>query len=427
MDAEERKRIIEASKKRREAAQQNPAVQAPAPQSPVSQPVIRATGGAEIRVIDENNPPTEVRTPFRGGVRAHQGAPIPAGPRVMGARVADPASLQPGPRVQGIRQAGQYGAQVVGGGAPASAQPPAAAGIPGSPIPTAANPNLTAQIQAMGSNPSGPGVRVADVGSAAALDVTVIMSQHMRPETLERQYRALSASGVVDPALWCWVNPSGARLNDRLLGRLCRFGANNDVGPWFRWSLVSMVSTQYVLVIDDDCTPGPQWLRIALDRLRQAESEGERLIIAAAGSSFTEDAYGKIEPIGPESLYRVEINVDLGRGAWLMPIDLARAVLAYPLIGSPLATSIHIAAAVQSEGASTIVLPYPHNQRELWGMLELPNQVGSISQQIDREATQGRGPTAQALRQIDYDVYRSAGWEPLCVLEDSAKEEESST
>ncbi len=467
MSPEARQRILDRAANRKA---QNPAVADPAPVVPTGpvtpanaaavakatgKTVAIARGDVSIRVIDADNPPTQVQSQSRGpGVRQRPaGTPVQQGLRTVGARVVSQESQQPGPRVRGARGPGQYGATVRPPEGVAAAPPigqalrtPLSTGVaPQAPLPAqavpgapgvqgaaGASPDLTAQIQAMGAQQQRVGgaagvapVGVAPVAAAQTPVVTVIMSQHQRPATLEVQYRTLAASGVGDGELWCWVNPSGVRLNDGLLGRVVRFSANRDMGPWFRWSLVSCVPTKYTLVIDDDCTPGPQWISHAIQRLERAAAEGDKLVIVAAGVSHSSDHVDDVQLLGPESLHREEIDVDIGRGAWLMSTDLARSVLNFPQVGSLLSTAIHVAAATQNEGAQLVVLPYPHNDRHAWGMQEAPQTEGSMSKRIDNEARQGQGPTAAALRTADYDVFRSVGWEPLCVIAASATTVES--
>jgi hypothetical protein len=277
----------------------------------------------------------------------------------------------------------------------------------------------------MASQNPGPGVHLINpaLAPSAAYSlsgvVTVVMSQHLRPETLERQYRTLRSAGIDEGSMICWVNPAGVRLNDAFLGKIPHVRASTDMGPMMRWSLTSRIPTKYTLIIDDDCLPGPQWPRSAIERLERAEAEGHNVIVAAAGMIFQSDRFDDWVPVGPEATTREEMDVDLGRGAWLMRTDRARLVDQFPQLGSPLATPLHIAATMQHEGVSTIVLPYPHVPRDAWGMLEVPKPLGSMSSYIDRMAGQGQSPGSGELRRGDYEVYRDV-WEPLCVMRAAA-------
>jgi len=447
MNEEDRQRILERA--RRSQAQnpyqptETPAAAEPAP----SARVVRTTGDVQVRIIDENNPPTEVRN-HRGGVTVRPtGGGGGRGPMVLGAKISRPEDRTAGPRQRATRPHGVYGANVVvqqppSQPAPAAtplgqalrtpqARPPATGGSApahGVPVAAAAGTPLQAQMdqfgQAVRAGTVPHGVSVQPVAPAAAVaamptaidNLTVIMSQHARGELLDAQFRALQASGVREQQMLCWINPGGQRLNDALLSqRIPHVKASRDMGPWIRWILVSGVPTKYVLMLDDDCIPGPQWLRSALARIESAEATGEKIAIAAAGTIFQSDSFDSGMPIGPESLRREEMDVDTGRGAWLMHVEHARGVLAFPIVGCPLATQLHVAAALQHSGVAIVVLPFPHEKREMWGMLEPRKAVGSLSARFDMEAKSG-GPTSEQLHAGDYQVYRDIGWEPMCVM-----------
>ncbi len=469
MDAAKRNEILQRAQAHKAQQAANPAPGAPPPAAaPGAAPkarVVRTTGGAEVRVVDPDAPQTQPRV-FNpgGGVTARQAPEGPTSGRApLGARIVNPEV--PSTRVVQDQQDGVLGARIITPGAQVPGQQPAApvptlhqtlrTPLPAPTAPPAAPPQgpppggfqmtdeLSAQVaalgaqqaaQAAGATPGAPIVSGAGAGvpqspvapppapapstvGASVGDVTAILSQHVRPDTLDPQYRALRAAGLEDDRLWVWVTPGGVKLNDGLIGRLRKFATNFDFGPYFRWSLTTCVDTKYVLIIDDDCTPGPQWLQLALQRLEQAEAMGQRIIISAAGKVYQNDAYNDVLHIGSQSLHRDEIVVDVGSGAWLMPTELARAVLAYPQIGSWLATPMHVAAAMQDAEAQIVVLPYIHNQNGSWGMLQAPRAAGSLSQRYDQQAQRSPGtPGAEQLRAADYDTFRHVGgWKPNCV------------
>lgn len=422
MNAEERQKIIDSAVKLKASAVTS--AEQPIPAAPALTPQIRTTGDVSIRIVDENNPPTEVRSSRRQGVVQHVAGPAQTGPRVMGARVVTQEDLTPGTRQRQAAQPGMYGGVI-------QAQPDPLAQTLRTPLPPSAHvgagvsPNLQrsahldSQMQAMGQMPA--------QGVAPGAPVTAIMAQHVRPDTFEKQHRTLMAAGIAESNMRCWVAPAGVALNDGLIGRVPNVRAGNQIapgpsgGPWMRWTLAFSVETKYTLVIDDDCNPGNEWLLLAVQRLEKAEAAGGRLVIAAAGSNLRSDQYDDENHIGLESLHREETVVDLGRGAWLFRTIDAPIVPNYPVIGSYLATPIHVAAATQAAGIATVVLPYTHNKRSVWGMLEAPMTQGSITAGIERDIQQGRGGTTPAgLRAGDYKAYRAAGWEPLCVMEAEA-------
>jgi hypothetical protein len=248
-------------------------------------------------------------------------------------------------------------------------------------------------------------------------DLTIILSQHMRPALLERQIRALQAMTVAPAAMACFVNPvPGVQINDGLLQGIPKLRADRDMGPWWRWILAREAATKYVLMIDDDCIPGPQWLQRAYERIELAEQHGQRFVIAAGGLVYREDDPRSTFPIGPESPQYDEQVVDVGRGAWLMPADLLEAFHAFPRLGSRVLTiPLHLATVLQREKIPTVVLAYPLDNRAVWGLSTPPDPNGSMSQLLDSLAKSGRGQPAEYHRQEAYAMHRAVGWRPLVV------------
>ena len=413
MNEEQRKAIIEQASRRQQQKQVAPPTAAAPESGKASARVVRTTGDVQVRIVDANNPPTEPKRISRGGTRMQQAQAPGRGVVPMGARVVDPVERSQTTRMKTGRPAGVYGANVI---SEPAAKPPLGQALRTPMAPGGVD--MKARIESMGRSAKGGAANISvEMLSHGALDdVTIIMSQHMRPETLAPQYQTLLASGAKDYNLICWINPAKQRLNDGLLQQIRHVKSNRDMGPWMRWTLVSAVPTKYTCVIDDDCLPGPQWLALARDRLEAAEQAGDKLVVAAAGTIYNSDRPDDVLLVGFESLRPEELDVDVGRGAWLMRTDHARAVLNYPFVGCPLATGLHVSAALQHEGVSIVVLPYQHGKRESWGMLEERKEPGSLSFRFDQEASAGQGPTAQQLKHADYDVYRSVGWEPRCVM-----------
>lgn len=249
------------------------------------------------------------------------------------------------------------------------------------------------------------------------VDVTIILSQHRRPGHLDKQIRMIHSSSVAPASIACFVNPvPGVQINDGLLQGIPKLRADRDMGPWWRWILAKEAGTKYVLMLDDDCIFGPQWLQKALERIALAEQHGQQMVIAAGGIVFREDNYKSGYPIGSETHPPEEQVVDIGRGAWLMPQEVLRAFDEFPRLGSQqLTTQLHLAAVLQREQIPMIVLPYPFDNRAVWGMSTPPDPNGSTSQFIDQLAKQGRGYPAEYYREEAYAAYRAAGWKPLVV------------
>ena len=355
----------------------------------------------QIAFGDPNNP--FAVPPEFAGQEAPSGPPV----RVRGARqVSGPGQ---GASVQMTNARPNPGATVqAGGGVAMQGRAPAPTPVPtGAPAPTAGG----AWVGEHGIPRVAP-----SAATRPTVDVTIILSQHRRPMHLEKQIRMIQSSTVAPASMACFVNPvPGVQINDGLLQGIPKLRADRDMGPWWRWILAKEAGTRYVLMLDDDCVFGPQWLQKALERITLAEQNGQAMVIAAGGVVFREDNHKSGFPIGPEAPPPEQV-VDIGRGAWLMPIEVLRAFDEFPRLGSQvLTTALHLAAVLQREQIPTVVLEYPLDNRAAWGMSSAPDPNGSMSQFLDQLSKQGRGYPADYHREEAYAVYRAAGWKPLVV------------
>ncbi len=346
-------------------------------------------------------------------------AALPAGQangvRVRGAQVVEGAQTGASVTMQGAqRQSGVRGARMIETSVAPSAPPPPYSGRIPLPQP-ASMPNTPW----MGQPPSSAEVTAAP---KPIVNLTVILAQRSRPHFLERQRRAIDASTVRPAAIECHINPVGVQLNDRLLQGIPTQRESVDKGPWMRWRMAQETVTKYVLVIDDDCIPGMNWMRAALERLERAESLGEKIVVCAAGLVYVSDDVDDAYPLGPEGPRLTEEVADGGRGAWLLPRDLLSDILDFPrdLFSTPsagrVAVPLLIAAALQENGYRQIVLPYSPAEKSGWGMLDAPTYEGSTSHMIDVQAKAGADYPASWYRQDVYAKLRATGWEPMCVV-----------
>jgi hypothetical protein len=358
---------------------------------------VKGMGGADIKMTQ--GAPQAASVNVRGAVP------------VAGAKTGATVQMQGASRQVGVRGAtlvGQHGqpAPIAGIGPQPARQlapvPNTSKGWSGAAIPTA--------------RPTGP--------AAPTVDLTIMLSQHARPNLIEGQRRALDSSTVQPAALACFINPAGIQLNDRALAGIATVRAAFDMGPWMRWTFATETTTKYVLILDDDCNPGINWIRLAIERLELAEQRGEQIIVACAGTMFQSDTYDDTYPIGPEAPRMDEVVADVGRGGWLMRREMLAPILAYPRLGTTpmtqrLAVPLHVAAALQDAMHSIVVLPFSPAEKSGWGMLEAPKQPdpGSTSAQIDVQAKANADYPSWWYRQDAYNHYRAAGgWEPHVVM-----------
>lgn len=350
-------------------------------------------------------------------------------------RLRNPQNVTPG-TTPGVITVGQ-GRQNTRGAR--NVQPVAGGGRGGNVQPVSGPPNATVrQIQKVqtqsrtgvqaqmsvptpGQQPARPAPRLVPQ-AAPPVDATLVLSYHNRPQLAEQHLRYVFAQSVAPAALMAWINPGDAALPATVttaLENAFTIHPKYDMGPWMRWAVASQAYTEYVIVLDDDCMPGPKWIERAIERLSRGDQHD---VVSAAGEVFSADAWDAIRLVGPQAPPSQEVQADVGTGGWVMRTETARIIAATPRASEMLSTGMHIAACVQAHNGSIIVLSYDHD-RAGWGMLEPQRSEGSMSQIANSDP---EGPNASELRDAIYGEYRAGGWMPLCVaIADSASDVET--
>lgn len=294
--------------------------------------------------------------------------------------------------------------------------------VPAAPAPTVAPAAVVAQgTPAMRTTT--PMTTVARVGTGVVASIetnpesplAIMLSAHARPQRLRQQLKLLGESTMAPFDVACVANPSRFPFDEPALSTIpLVIRMSRDTSGWRRFIEAANSSAPYVAVIDDDCMPGPRWLELAVARLEQLREAGSELcVIAASGFVYQNDDTQSAALVGPESPHNEELEVDIGRGAWVCPTAVLKAFRdMQPL--HPYAWATHMAAVVQMLGGLTIVLPYDQ-RRHGWGMLQPPTRENSLSLLLDIEAREGRGPNSAMMREQAFRCYRERGWKPITV------------
>jgi hypothetical protein len=324
--------------------------------------------------------------------------------------------------------------QQVPGQVPAHMQPQMPQQVPGQ-VPAHMQPQMPQQVpgQPAGARPQLPGSYVPmAVGPTAenqnVASVTVIIATFRRPQYFRYQLQALADQTVRPADLWVWANDSvaGAQLHDNEAeSAYTVIRSKPNLGPWVRFTIAEEVLTKYVLILDDDCVPGPKWLEAAILRLEQLETQGETAVICAEGRMFGGDNPEQFIHLGPTTVPLVdEAFVDEGLKGWLIPRALFDAIRAVPRSPSPVGWGFHIGAALQQAGFYQIVLPYTEEGKETWGSIPIP---GSDEAQPSVSVSATLPGYAEA-RQVAWSFYRQVcGWTPMALLPENGLPEEPSS
>lgn len=245
---------------------------------------------------------------------------------------------------------------------------------------------------------------------AEPVDLTVFITCFRRPHLLRPQVAALQSSSAQPQAVVAWINGAGqTQLDEPVLDQLATVVSPVNWGPWARFMFALEAATEYVLILDDDCIPGPEWIKTALDSMQEHPG-----VYAAVGGFYTEDNPESMAILGPgQGLDGQDglLPVDVGIGGWLLKRDWLWDIAQRPLVrGLTTGWGTHISAVMQGNGIPTYVLPYGDDQRALWGALE-PLQPDGLR----------TADAAVQERQAVYSAYRNAGWRLQAELEAEAE------
>lgn len=259
--------------------------------------------------------------------------------------------------------------------------------------------------------------------------LTVILSTFERPQMLRRQVQYLAAQTMGAEVLAVVANAGTVPHDHQMLSPtsgLVSIVHNMNLGPWARFIDARKFPTKYLAILDDDVLPGPKWIEACIERLEEAEKSGEgTYCISPTGEIFQSDSSQDSYRVGPLSPRPEEMEVDVGKQGWVFRRDLLDLFDAFPRNPDQrVGWDLHFAAACQSKGILTIVLPYEIGNKAAWGAIEPPSTERSLSQQIDEQGAQG-GKNYAYVRDEAYRFYRAQGWTPQCVpIEDEAPEPE---
>lgn len=245
---------------------------------------------------------------------------------------------------------------------------------------------------------------------AEAVDLTVFITCYRRPHLLRPQVAALQSSSAQPQAVVAWVNGAGQlQLDESVLDQVATVMSPVNWGAWSRFMFALEATTEYVLILDDDCIPGPEWMKTALEAMKDAPG-----VYAALGGYFTEDDPASLAVIGPGQPVDGHdglLPVDVGIGGWLLKREWLWELAQRPLArGLTTGWDIHISAVMQANGIPTYVLPYGDEHQDIWGST-LPLQQDGL--RTSEAAAQERATA--------YTAYRNGGWKLQVEIEADAE------
>lgn len=195
--------------------------------------------------------------------------------------------------------------------------------------------------------------------------IGILLTSFRRPHTLAKQLAAIRGQSISSEVV-VWHNDGGVSPDLEAM-RGCRvIAANYNTGVWPRFAFCLWgLSTPFVVVLDDDTIPGPNWLA----HLLSCHSHYSGLYVENGVRVHGRDRSQR-EYIGWANANENLETVDYGGHAWFLERHLLSIVCGLPRpksVGDTCGEDMHLSFALRRHGIPTLVAPHPAEDRSVWG------------------------------------------------------------
>jgi hypothetical protein len=218
--------------------------------------------------------------------------------------------------------------------------------------------------------------------------------------------RAVRAMNPPPKEIFLWFNTEpGKVVNIKGSGSdLTVIHAQKNLGCFARFSAVPLCDTPYVMLLDDDTVPGPQW---SINCFETFDRNGD-CILGTRGIVLNEKAYWPHQVVGVGKNNKESIECDLVGHNWFFPRHCVVHLLKEIPLTRETGEDIQFSACASMAGIRTFCPPHPDDQTVRWGSLrrDLNFAPGRISTgQSTEEHFRKRGEV------VRHWIQR--GWKPL--------------
>jgi hypothetical protein len=217
---------------------------------------------------------------------------------------------------------------------------------------------------------------------------------------------AVQAMNPPPKEIFLWFNTeSGKTVNVQgASSGLTVIHAQKNLGCFARFSAVPLCDTPYVMVLDDDTVPGPQWAENCFEAVDQ---KGD-CILGSRGIILKEQAYWPHTVLGPGKYNKEIVECDLVGHNWFFPRHLVVHLLRDLPFVRETGEDIQFSACASMAGIRTYCPPHLYDNPARWGSVrrDLNLAPGRISTgQSTEEHYRKRGEV------VRHWIQR--GWRPL--------------
>ena len=198
--------------------------------------------------------------------------------------------------------------------------------------------------------------------------VSVVLNTYRRPQTLKKQYEAVTTQSVIPTEVLLWKNhpEDETEFNFEGIDGVAIAQNNANYGVWARFAFALTTCSAYICVFDDDTIPGKNWFKNCIDCIEN-ENNG---LYGTNGVSFNDLDYDSYEQHGWAKPNEKSERVDIVGHSWFFHRDLLSAFWreTIPPVSHLCGEDMHFSYSIQKYmGLNTYVPPHPQEDRSLWG------------------------------------------------------------
>lgn len=199
--------------------------------------------------------------------------------------------------------------------------------------------------------------------------ISVILNVYKRPETLEKQIKALKEQSIPIKSedIHVWFNTPAEELEQFLPDdeKVKTYECSYNTKFFGRFTIPLLCRTKYIAIFDDDIIPGKKWLENCINCIEQKDG-----ILGGSGVVTNGKTYFPNLKVGWNGEHiEAGIQVDLVGHAWFFKQEHAKLMWLETPPSWNNGEDIFLSYIAQKHGIPTYVPPHPENKRDMWSNL----------------------------------------------------------
>jgi FkbM family methyltransferase len=199
-------------------------------------------------------------------------------------------------------------------------------------------------------------------------EVTVVISEYLRPEYLVDQIEALQKQTLKPKDILVWqtqVEEYKELYNfENKYPNVHIIETKHDFNLPGRFAIPLLAKTEYVTLLDDDVFPAPKWLEECF-----SISKKYNAVVSPYGIKYDTNCNDLCSrQYGDNGEHPAEpVEVDMGGHGWFGKKAWFSFFWEEPVINEKIADDIHFSYLLKKHDIKTFVSPYPENNKDIWG------------------------------------------------------------